>query len=645
MALVQPLLERDGGCFATAWELALGVLERDDSSSESSLWRHVSAVHDSVPALVEHLASGCHGDAVASAPSTLPFLALLPVDALTSLPPPPPPSGTSPSETPSGTSGTSPSGSSETSPAASIVAATWEGWRTCCTPSRSNDAAALLRAHAEATLYCVLVAAKKASDPRRFREVVLDASIATRWAPEALRADPASRSDVRTTLCDALATLSARAELTRATDACWDAVARASVELMRGGECGGGVVKIDAAGAARCRAFHAELLAAAERKRPGGDATWVNDRYATPIARVAYERASRANANAASARLSAAAASTLAALVTAHGVTCLGDGASASEIATRCLAASDDDDDGGGGGGGGDRDFRARAALLAAAARAAAAEDPASWDAVLDALSSAENVRGARVLAAATLRALAEVDDAERWRRPALDALVARATSRGGDDATVTELVVAARGFTSAAAATTLMRDATAALRSRSSEEGGWAARAAEHWAWPPPADADAEAPWIEMTTATFASHLFAVEASGAFYTLVPIRPRWRGERRSLRTFPGASLRPPRAFNARPRRLSTPPDAFELHPDNRMPRKPPTKATSPTRLRRRKKKKMKKKMKKKKKTTTPTTRTRAATTRAARSPTREDDRASAASSRRRGPGSNARRRR
>jgi U3 small nucleolar ribonucleoprotein protein IMP4 len=40
--------------------------------------------------------------------------------------------------------------------------------------------------------------------------------------------------------------------------------------------------------------------------------------------------------------------------------------------------------------------------------------------------------------------------------------------------------------------------------------------------------------------------------------TLVPIRPRWRGERRSLRTFPGASLRPPLAFNPRPRRLSTP---------------------------------------------------------------------------------------
>eukprot|EP00982_Pelagococcus_subviridis_P005981 29916-Pelagococcus_subviridis.AAC.15 len=55
--------------------------------------------------------------------------------------------------------------------------------------------------------------------------------------------------------------------------------------------------------------------------------------------------------------------------------------------------------------------------------------------------------------------------------------------------------------------------------------------------------------------------------SSSAFYTLVPIRPRSRGERRSLRTLPGASLRPPLAFNPRPRRLSTPPDAFELHPD------------------------------------------------------------------------------
>jgi hypothetical protein len=55
----------------------------------------------------------------------------------------------------------------------------------------------------------------------------------------------------------------------------------------------------------------------------------------------------------------------------------------------------------------------------------------------------------------------------------------------------------------------------------------------------------------------------------GAFYTLVPIRPRSRGGRRSLRTFAGASLRPPHGFNPRPRRLSTPTDAFQLHPDIR----------------------------------------------------------------------------
>ena len=63
---------------------------------------------------------------------------------------------------------------------------------------------------------------------------------------------------------------------------------------------------------------------------------------------------------------------------------------------------------------------------------------------------------------------------------------------------------------------------------------------------------------------------LLGDDGSGAFYTLVPIRPRRRGERRSLRTLPGVSLRPPLAFNPRPRRLSTPTDAFQLHPDIRL---------------------------------------------------------------------------
>ena len=57
-------------------------------------------------------------------------------------------------------------------------------------------------------------------------------------------------------------------------------------------------------------------------------------------------------------------------------------------------------------------------------------------------------------------------------------------------------------------------------------------------------------------------------EQARSVTTLVPIRPRWRGKRRSLRTFnPGVSLRPPLGFNPdTPRRLSTPSDAFQLHP-------------------------------------------------------------------------------
>jgi hypothetical protein len=55
----------------------------------------------------------------------------------------------------------------------------------------------------------------------------------------------------------------------------------------------------------------------------------------------------------------------------------------------------------------------------------------------------------------------------------------------------------------------------------------------------------------------------YAIEASydevSSEPTLVPIRSRSRGERRTLRTLPGVSLRPGSlAFNPRPRRLSTP---------------------------------------------------------------------------------------
>jgi hypothetical protein len=56
---------------------------------------------------------------------------------------------------------------------------------------------------------------------------------------------------------------------------------------------------------------------------------------------------------------------------------------------------------------------------------------------------------------------------------------------------------------------------------------------------------ADAIFPLPAVVAVQGASHL----------TLVPIRPRWRGERRSLRTFAGVSLRPPLGFNPRPRCL------------------------------------------------------------------------------------------
>ena len=69
----------------------------------------------------------------------------------------------------------------------------------------------------------------------------------------------------------------------------------------------------------------------------------------------------------------------------------------------------------------------------------------------------------------------------------------------------------------------------------------------------------------------TVRAHLDGHGVLGAFYTLVPIRHRRRGERRSLRTFAVVSLRPGSlAFNPdTPRRLSTPSDAFRLHPDVR----------------------------------------------------------------------------
>ena len=66
---------------------------------------------------------------------------------------------------------------------------------------------------------------------------------------------------------------------------------------------------------------------------------------------------------------------------------------------------------------------------------------------------------------------------------------------------------------------------------------------------------------------------IFDAAGSGAFvFTLVPIRPRRRGARRSLRTFsPGASLRPsptPRFQSPPATPFNSASDAFQLHPDD-----------------------------------------------------------------------------
>ena len=79
-------------------------------------------------------------------------------------------------------------------------------------------------------------------------------------------------------------------------------------------------------------------------------------------------------------------------------------------------------------------------------------------------------------------------------------------------------------------------------------------------------------------------------ELAGAFYTLVPIRPRRRGGRRSLRTLPGVSLRPPLGFNPRPRRLSTPLTPLNSTPTfarRRGARRRPSRRKLPPRSRRR----------------------------------------------------------
>ena len=65
------------------------------------------------------------------------------------------------------------------------------------------------------------------------------------------------------------------------------------------------------------------------------------------------------------------------------------------------------------------------------------------------------------------------------------------------------------------------------------------------------------------------------IPSSRALLTLVPIRPRWRGERDSLRTFPDASLRPGSlAFNS----TATPSDSSPTR--TQLTQRPPRSSTT-----------------------------------------------------------------
>ena len=108
-------------------------------------WDDVDAGAEVIPALKSHLASGCHGNATASAPSILPFLSLLPPRALTD----------SSSDVPNSAAGGSES-VANASALADVLAAAWEGWKLCCTPSRADDAAALLRCQREGLLLSLI---------------------------------------------------------------------------------------------------------------------------------------------------------------------------------------------------------------------------------------------------------------------------------------------------------------------------------------------------------------------------------------------------------------------------------------------------------------------------------------------------------
>ena len=514
VALLDATDERDGSSLGEARELTLGFLKRrgDDAWRDLSVLstlstlsatsndaadsdsRYDASIDAFLGTLERHVSSGCHGAAEASAPSVLPLLAALPRGALFR----------------------------EEVRLRRLLASLWEGYALCNVPSRSADAAALLRAFREATLYGAIVVAEegesereseRAANAEAFRAELFRDAFLKRWIPEALRVtSPTEKTEsdgsssraldaplVTASLCECLVGVSRRPAL---AETCLRATMErtaADCERMVSGSSPGG--RVDAPGARRVAAFHAALCDAAERrdakdkkekttlsdenvsgKRSADTAVrWVERAFARPIA-VATARAMTTTGP------TEAGAALLSSLVEKHGASCLvatdderpvSDGERASATAASlslplldaCFenAPSVDVD--------AKRNATstsARARTLATVVRAA----PGTWDDALRRASESARCGDASGLAtvAAALLILHRDSDRESdresasrsegsWRRAALDAVVVdAATAKDARE----RLGPEAAALVAAAAATASVTPAAAAAIARS---------------------------------------------------------------------------------------------------------------------------------------------------------------------------------
>ena len=456
LCVATALEEKDGSNFSALWELVVTYPQ-----AHAGCWDDVDAGAEVIPALKSHLASGCHGNATASAPSILPFLSLLPPRALTDV-----------SNAAAGGS----ESASDASALADVLAAAWEGWKLCCTPSRADDAAALLRCQREGLLYGLIVLADAAAEPSAFRVGLVRASVLDRWAPECMAT--ATHGDVeRRALCEVLATISCKPELDSVAGTTWASLASRAVDLC-GGKTGG---TMDAAGAARVVAFHRCLLHAAEQRRSktgedGGD--WVRERFAKPVASASLESVAAYPGD-------AAAADVVAAMVRSHGAGCLPTDEAMRGLVDACESP----------------------ALLAAVVSAA----PELWD---DALSSLSSKAGTLADVLSRLSLTGGVDDEKRWGRVRLDEAVIGAAGGGVDGSGVGALLIAAAPLVSSGAAVEVMTRLAATVRRGDAAAAG-TRDAAWAWAWPPPDvdRADAREAWEDLFEALFLEHLTSCES------------------------------------------------------------------------------------------------------------------------------------